>query len=108
MPEPREEVADRIRSALAGRDVREVRMFGGLSFMVDGSLIVSASRDGGLLVRVDPARRDDLLARPGARPAAMKNGREMGDGWLQVGAAGVDSDAAVRFWLQVGEAARPS
>jgi hypothetical protein len=101
-------LADRIRSSLAGRDVREVRTFGGLSFMIDDSLIVSASRDGGLFVRVDSGCRADLLARPGVRPAAMKNGREMGDGWLPVGAEGVVADDDQRFWLDVGEATRPS
>ena len=56
-----EDLADRVRAALPeGAEVREVRMFGGLSFMVDGGLAVSAGKDGGLLVRVEEARYDDL------------------------------------------------
>jgi len=65
-------LADRIRAALPhDHPVREVSMFGGLSFMVDDSMVVAAGRDGDLLVRIDPARNDELLTVPGARPAAM-------------------------------------
>ncbi|GAA3530496.1 hypothetical protein AFL01nite_29220 [Aeromicrobium flavum] len=101
-------LVERVRAALAGRDVREVRMFGGLAFMVGGALAVSVGGDGGLLVRIDPARRDELLARPGARPAAMKYGRLMGEGWVQVGPEGLATDADLRSWLDVGESARPA
>ena len=44
--------------------VREVPMFGGLSIMLDDSMVVSVGRDGSLLVRVDPGRSAELLARP--------------------------------------------
>ncbi|MBC9225558.1 hypothetical protein GL325_04400 [Aeromicrobium sp. 636] len=104
---PQEVLVRRIRRALAGRRTREVSMFGGLSFMVDGALAVSAGGEGGLLVRIDPGRRDELTARPGARPAAMRNGREMGERWLQVDPIGLGEDADLRFWIDVGLAARP-
>ena len=38
------ELADRIREQLAGRDVVEKPMFGSLCFMVDGAMLVCASR----------------------------------------------------------------
>ena len=58
----REALADRIRAVLPDdRSVREVSMFGGLSFMVHDSMVVSAGRNGDLLVRIDPARNDELL-----------------------------------------------
>lgn len=75
------ELAERIRGALADRsDVREVAMFGGLSFMVNGRLAIAATTHGELMVRLDPARVDGLT---GARPATM-NGRPMSKGWVIV------------------------
>ena len=61
------ELADRIREALAGvTQVREVRMFGGLSFMVNGKIAVTANAGGQLMVRCDPDRIEALLEREGA------------------------------------------
>jgi hypothetical protein len=40
------EVAERVRAALAGRQVREVKMFGGLAFMVDERMVVCVSGGG--------------------------------------------------------------
>lgn len=75
------ELAERIRQALAGRSgVREVAMFGGLSFMIDNRLTIAANTHGELLVRLDPAQVDAL---PGAKPATM-NGRPMSKGWVIV------------------------
>ena len=69
------ELADRVRQALAGRaPVREVRMFGGLAFMVDERMVVCVRSDRDLLVRADPERADELLALPGARSAEMGAG----------------------------------
>ncbi|MFO6451097.1 MULTISPECIES: TfoX/Sxy family protein [unclassified Aeromicrobium] len=102
---PQEALARRVRHELAGRVTREVTMFGGLSFMVEEALTVAARRDGSLLVRVDPAARAEALGRPGAEPAAMRNGRVMGDGWLSVRSEGVASDDHLRSWLAVALAA---
>lgn len=93
-------LAERVREALAGQHVREVPMFGGMSFMVDGSIAVAARRGGELLVRVDPGRHDELLHRPGAVTARMGQ-RDMGQGWLQVGRDGTESDEALRAWVDV-------
>jgi len=56
-------LADRIRDALAVKpSVREVKMFGGLSFLVNESMVVSARSDGRLLVRADPEQAGELVA----------------------------------------------
>ncbi len=103
MTAAREVLADRIRAALPeDRPVREVSMFGGLSFMVDSSMVVAASRDGDLLVRIDPARSEELLTVPGARPAVMGADRPMGAGWISVSRDGLTTDEQLAFWLQVG------
>ncbi|WP_069386932.1 hypothetical protein [Cellulosimicrobium cellulans] len=46
------ELAERVRSLLAGEDARERSMFGGLAFFVAGHMTVAVGD--GLLVRVDP------------------------------------------------------
>ena len=104
----REALAERVRALLPpGRPVREVAMFGGLSFMVDGAMAVAAGRGGGLLVRTDPARHDELLGVPGAEPAVMGTDRPMGPGWITVNPEGLATDEQVAFWIGVGLAARP-
>jgi TfoX/Sxy family transcriptional regulator of competence genes len=103
MTEQREALADRVRAALPDDGpVREVSMFGGLSFMVDDSMVVAVARDGDLLVRIDPARHDELLDVPGARPAIMGADRPMGPGWIAVSRDGVATDEQLAFWTRVG------
>lgn len=76
-------------------------MFGGLSFMVNGRMVVSVGGDGDLLVRADPARADTLLAITGARPAEMGAGRAMGGGWISVAGESVAADEDLDFWIGV-------
>src|SRR3954452_20898862 len=76
------ELAERIRELLAGDGAVEKKMFGGLAFLVGGNMAVAASGQGGLLVRVDPAESDDLVASTSAEPMVM-GGRSM-SGWLRV------------------------
>jgi len=84
-----EELAARIRDLVASEPaLTEKEMFGGLAFLVGGNMAVAASGQGGLLVRVDPAESDGLIASSSARPMAMR-GREMA-GWLRVDPAGDD------------------
>jgi TfoX/Sxy family transcriptional regulator of competence genes len=95
-------LADRIREVLGNKPaVREVKMFGGLSFMVNGSMVVSAGGDGDLLVRADPARADELLRAKGARPAEMGAGRAMGNSWISVAQEAIASEEGFDFWLDV-------
>jgi TfoX/Sxy family transcriptional regulator of competence genes len=103
MTAEREALADRIRAALPDdRAVREVSMFGGLSFMVDDSMVVAAGRDGDLLVRIDAARHDELLDVAGAKPATMGADRPMGPGWITISQSGLTTDEQLAFWIQVG------
>lgn len=101
-----ETLAQRIRASLAShRDVREKRMFGGVAFMVDGGLAVSAGRDGDLLVRVDPADYRELLA-AGGQPAYMGADRPMGEGWMTVPMGNIVDDEALNRWIAVGRRSR--
>jgi TfoX/Sxy family transcriptional regulator of competence genes len=94
------ELADRVRSALAAQpSVREVTMFGGLSFMVNGAMVTNVGSAGDLLVRVDPERNDDYLQVTGAHSAEMGPGRTMGRGWLAVDSDAVAADEDLAFWV---------
>jgi hypothetical protein len=96
-----EELAQRIRELLRGEsDLTEKKMFGGLAFLIGGNMAVAASGQGGVLVRVDPAQSDALVATTTARPMEMR-GREM-RGWLRVEAGDVRADAELARWVEVG------
>ncbi len=96
-----EGLADRIREVLAGEaGVVEKRMFGGLAFLVGGHMAVSASGQGGLLVRCPPDDTAALVTRPYVQRFEMR-GREM-DGWLRVDHAGVATDHELRRWVRTG------
>ncbi len=98
-----EELAERIRAKLAGRDdVEEKRMFGGVGFMLAGNMAVAAQRTGHLLVRIDPEESEELASDPHVSPMVMR-GREMA-GWLTVGAPALGDDDALREWVERGVA----
>ena len=96
-----EELASRIRELLADEPhVTERRMFGGLAFLVNGNMAVAASGQGGLLVRVDPAESEGLVATTNARPMEMR-GRPM-QGWLRVDPEEVRADRELASWVERG------
>ncbi len=94
------ELAARLRELVGGEEgVSEQRMFGGLAFLIHGNMAVSASGQGGLLLRIDPADAPTLLCDPRAQRMQMR-GRAM-DGWLRVDADGM-TDAQLREWVGRG------
>jgi TfoX/Sxy family transcriptional regulator of competence genes len=98
-----EELANRIREVVGGEPgLTEKRMFGGLAFLINGNMAVSASSQGGLLLRVDPARTESLVSEPDVRRFEMR-GREM-DGWLRVDESVVKSKKELRRWAGIGVA----
>ena len=98
-----EELADRIRAAVAGEDgLEERRMFGGLGFLVHGHMAVAASGQGGLMLRVDPADTEPLVDGHHVTRMEMR-GRQM-DGWLRVTTEAVATDDALAAWAGRGVA----
>jgi TfoX/Sxy family transcriptional regulator of competence genes len=96
-----EDLANRIRELVAGEaGVTERRMFGGLAFLIAGHMAVSASGRGGVLLHVDPADTDTLLAKPHAQPFEMR-GRVM-DGWVRVEAEGLQTKRQLERWVARG------
>jgi len=98
-----EDLANRIRElVLSEPGVVEQRMFGGLAFLINGNMSVSASGQGGVLLRVDPAETDALLSKPHAQPFEMR-GRVM-QGWLRVDAEGLQTKQQLERWVARGVA----
>jgi TfoX/Sxy family transcriptional regulator of competence genes len=96
-----EGLAQRIRELIQGETgLAEKRMFGGLAFLINGNMAVSASGQGGLLLRIDPIRAAELVEEPHVRRAEMR-GRVM-DGWLRVDDEVIEEDAQLRRWVDEG------
>jgi TfoX/Sxy family transcriptional regulator of competence genes len=96
-----EDLADRIRELLAlDTTLTEQRMFGGLAFLIGGNMAVAASREGGVLVRVDPAQFERLVTMTGASPMEMR-GRPM-HGWLRVAPEHLRTKRQLARWVSLG------
>ena len=93
-----QELTASVLAALLGAgSIREVKIFGGIGFMLNGNLIAGASHRG-LLVRVGEVRQREALAQPGARPMQMKS-RTM-EGYIYVDHPALD-DRAVRACIRL-------
>ena len=96
-----EELAARIRDLIGNEaGLTEQKMFGGLGFLIGGNMAIGASGQGGVLVRVDPAESDALVASTKARVMEMR-GRQM-RGWLRVDSEDVRSKRELAKWVELG------
>lgn len=96
-----EDLADRIR-AVAGAEpgLTEMRMFGGLAFLVNGNMAVAAGSGGALMVRADPAESDELVGSGDADPVVMRE-RTM-RGWLNVDRDRLQTGDQLARWVDLG------
>ena len=96
-----EQLAARIRALVAERATHdEVRMFGGLGFLVGGHLAVGVSGRDGLMVRAGTERYEQLLTDTEAE-AFGPAGRTM-RGWLHVDGEHLDDDETLERWVDLG------
>jgi hypothetical protein len=96
-----QDLADRIRELMADEDgVTEMKMFGGLAFLINGNMSVAASGQGGLLLHVPPEETTALSELDHASPFVMR-GRAM-DGWLRVDGDGVQTKRQLETWVARG------
>ena len=89
-----------VRESLAAAAVREIKMFGGIGFMLNGNLLVAVSSRG-LLARVGKEAEREALTRAGASPMIMR-GRSMA-GYIRVDASALDEQAIVT-WVHLARA----
>jgi TfoX N-terminal domain len=96
-----EELASRMRELLGDEpNLTEMKMFGGLAFLIGGNMAIAASGQGGALVRVDPAHSDQLVATTAAELMEMR-GRQMA-GWLRVDAENLRTKDELSAWVERG------
>jgi hypothetical protein len=96
-----EVLAQHVRTTLAAHDAVDEKMFGGLTFMLNGHLCCGIIRDD-LMVRLGPEQQADGLAQPHVRELDF-TGRPM-RGMVVVAAAGLDNEADLKAWVQRGVA----
>ena len=107
---PSKHLTDRVRAALARIPrVAERKMFGGITFMVNGKMCISVGRNR-LMCRIDPELHELAIERRGVRTVTM-NGRVY-RGFVHVRkeavAAKRDLDYWVRMCLQFNRRAKAS
>ena len=97
-----EELAQRIRDVIGGRDgVTERKMFGGIAWMVDGNMACGTMGEN-LLVRMDRDDTERILAEPHVAP--MKMGARTMRGFFTVDAVAISDDGELARWIDAGAA----
>jgi TfoX/Sxy family transcriptional regulator of competence genes len=97
-----EDLADRIRDALAGRpDVSERKMFGGIAFLLSGNMVCGVVGED-LMVRLGEEVADAALDESHTRPMDF-TGKPM-KSMVYVGPAGTVGDDELRAWVDRGVA----
>ncbi len=95
-----ERLAQRVRDALARRRrVTEKKMFGGLSFLINGNMACGIV-GGELMVRVGPTRYEEALSKRHAREMDF-TGRPL-NGYVYVARAGLRTADSLGAWVGQG------
>lgn len=87
-----------VREFLAGRVITEKRMFGGITFMLDGNMLCCASSKG-LMVRVGKEAEAKALRLPHARPCDGAGHRM--PGFVMLGGEGLRSRQDITAGLEL-------
>jgi len=96
-------LAARLRDLLADeRGITEKKMFGGIAFLLNGNMCVSASGRGGLLLRIAPADSKAALTKP--HVTLMKMGGRSMAGWIRVAPDALKSKRELESWVHRGVA----
>jgi hypothetical protein len=99
-----ERLADRIRELMAARpDAVERKMFGGVGWMIGGNMAVGVMRETELVVRIEPEETDAALGEPHVHEFG-RPGRKPMKGFILVEPEGVEGDAELARWVDVGAA----
>ena len=93
-----EKMAARVKTLLGRRKIKEMKMFGGLAFLVNGKMCVTVGPER-IMVRIDPKSHDAVAARPGASAATMR-GRTY-RGYVRVDNGVLKTKAALARWIDL-------
>jgi hypothetical protein len=95
-----EQLAQRIRDRIGDhRALAEKKMFGGLAFLIAGTMAIGVHQDE-LMVRVGKDAHDEAVALTGARIFDLSS-KPM-RGWIVVSPIGFESDADLERWIDRG------
>lgn len=94
-----EQLVERVRGVLAGEAFEERKMFGGLTFMLQGNMCCGVAGDR-LMVRVGAEKYDETLGQKHAQLMDF-TGRPM-KGMVFVEPAGLASTKDLEAWVQRG------
>jgi hypothetical protein len=97
-------LAERVRM-LVGDDPRitEKYMFGGLTFLLNGHILVGCKKDGSILISVGKENHEAARARSGTTEM-VHNGRVM-SGFFWIDGDAIEDDEALEDWVRFAEAA---
>lgn len=92
-------LAERVREYLVKSGtliIQEKKMFSGLAFIVNGKMCINVSNEK-LMCRFDPARENEIAAKPGYEPMIMK-GRRLA-GYCYINSTGYSTKKDLEFWV---------
>jgi TfoX/Sxy family transcriptional regulator of competence genes len=89
---------ERTRALIPEENVEQKRMFGSTCFMVNGNMLVCASKRG-LMARVGADQEAKALANPHASPCEPA-GRPM-PGFIKIELQGIESDDDLQGWVDM-------
>lgn len=93
----RRSVLERTRQELAAiPNVSERKMFGATAFLVNNKMCVCADENS-IMCRIDPARHEESLAKPGCTTVVMR-GRNY-TGYVNVDGDALKTKAALKYWI---------
>ena len=95
-----EKLADRTREIITQthRDVEEKKMFGGLCFMVNDKMCIGVEKER-LMVRLDPARYDEVMEKEGCAPMDF-TGKVM-KGFVFVSEDVLKTKKQLEYWVKL-------
>jgi TfoX/Sxy family transcriptional regulator of competence genes len=92
-----EALAQRIRGALARKNIEEKKMFGGICFLLNGNMLVGVWKDS-LIARLGPEQGDEALLEPHVKAFDI-TGKPM-KSWILVEPEGVVEYEQLKDWIQ--------
>jgi TfoX/Sxy family transcriptional regulator of competence genes len=95
-----QKLADCVREiiAVSYKNVEEKAMFGGLCFMVNDKMCVAVKKER-LMLRLDPAKYDEVMEKEGCKPMVLK-GRIM-KGYVFVDIDALNTKKKLEYWMKL-------
>jgi TfoX/Sxy family transcriptional regulator of competence genes len=81
--------------------ITEKNMFGGLTFLLNGHILVGTKKDGRILLSVGKEHNDEALSRPGATQMVHRDRPMTGFVWVE--AEAIEDDDVLADWVYAAE-----